>query len=101
MAQAALQHAIQKKGVAILGLPGDVTAMHAAENVSSDKNYFSEANIRPADNELQALADLINKHKKICIFCGIGAANAHDEVVELAGLLNAPVGYSFRGKMDI
>ena len=101
MAQAALQHAIQKKGVAILGLPGDVTAMHAAENVSSDKNYFSKADIRPADNELQALADLINKHKKICIFCGIGAANAHDEVVELAGLLNAPVGYSFRGKMDI
>ena len=101
MAQAALQHAIHKKGVAILGLPGDVTALHAVENVSSDKNYFSKADIRPADNELQALADLINKQKKICIFCGIGAANAHDEVVELAGLLNAPVGYSFRGKMDI
>ncbi|MCO5948603.1 thiamine pyrophosphate-dependent enzyme [Mucilaginibacter flavidus] len=101
MAQAALQHAIQKKGVAILGLPGDVTAMHAVENVSSDKNYFSKADIRPADHDLQALADLINKYKKICIFCGIGAANAHDEVVELAGLLNAPVGYSFRGKMDI
>lgn len=101
MAQAALQYAIQKKGVAILGLPGDVTFLHAVENVSSDKNYFSKADIRPADNELQALADLINKQKKICIFCGIGAADAHDEVVELAGLLNAPVGYSFRGKMDI
>ncbi|WP_159467056.1 thiamine pyrophosphate-dependent enzyme [Dyadobacter sp. 3J3] len=101
MTQAALQHAIQQKGVSVLGLPGDVSAMEAVENVTADKNYFSKALIRPGDEELQALANLINKHKKVTIFCGIGAADAHDEVVELAALLKAPVGYSFRGKMGI
>ncbi len=101
MTQAALQHAIQQKGVAVLGLPGDVSAMDAVENITADKNYFSKSQIRPSDDDLLALANLINKHKKITIFCGIGASDAHDEVVELAALLKAPVGYSFRGKMGI
>lgn len=101
MAQAALQHAFHQKGVAILGLPGDVGSMDAVENMSSDKTYFSKAVIRPADEDLLALSRLINKHKKISIFCGIGASEAHDEVVKLAGMLKAPVGYSFRGKMSI
>ena len=101
MAQAALQHAFHHKGVAVLGLPGDVSSMDAVENMSADRTYFSKAVIRPADEELLALSKLINSHKKIAIFCGIGAAEAHDEVVKLAGILKAPVGYSFRGKMGI
>ncbi|WP_089807256.1 thiamine pyrophosphate-dependent enzyme [Chitinophaga sp. YR627] len=101
MAQAAIQHAIQKKGVAVLGLPGDVAGLEAVASVSSDRNYFAKAHILPAEEDLRRLADLINRHKKICIFCGIGAADAHDEVVQLSTLLQAPVGYSFRGKMSI
>lgn len=101
MAQAALQHAFHHKGVAVLGLPGDVSSMDAVENMSADRTYFSKAVIRPADEELLALSKLINRHKKIAIFCGIGAAEAHDEVVKLAEMLKAPVGYSFRGKMGI
>lgn len=101
MTQAAIQHAFQKKGVAVLGLPGDLSAQEAVENISSSQNYFAKAVIRPADADLLVLAKLINQHQKICIFCGIGAAEAHDEVVKLAALLKSPVGYSFRGKMSI
>lgn len=101
MTQAALQHAFHHKGVAILGLPGDVSSMDAVENMSANKTYFSKATICPAEEELLALSHLINQHKKIAIFCGIGAAEAHDEVVKLAEILKAPVGYSFRGKMGI
>lgn len=101
MAQAALQHAFHHKGVAVLGLPGDVSSMEAVENMSADRTYFSKAIVRPADEELLALSKLINSHKKIAIFCGVGAAEAHDEVVKLAQILKAPVGYSFRGKMSI
>ncbi|WDF54197.1 thiamine pyrophosphate-dependent enzyme [Mucilaginibacter sp. KACC 22063] len=101
MTQAAIQHAVQRKGVAILGLPGDVSAMDAVENISADKNYFSKALIRPNDEDIAQMASLINKYHKISIYCGIGAAEAHDEVVKLSQLINAPVGYSFRGKMGI
>jgi pyruvate dehydrogenase (quinone) len=54
--------------------------------------------VRPADADLARLADLLNKGGRVAIFGGIGCAGAHDEVVALAGKLQAPVGYSFRGK---
>ncbi len=101
MAQSAIQHAVHKKGVAVLGLPGDLTDMDAEEGTTSIRNYFPKVIIRPTDEELQALADLLNRHEKVTIFCGIGAEEAHDEVVQLASVLKAPVGYTFRGKMGI
>lgn len=101
MTQAAIQTAWQRKGVAVIGLPGDVALLPSTGIESSVKNYFTRASILPAQDELQTLAALINENAKISIFCGIGAAEAHDEVVALAALLKAPVGFSFRGKMAI
>lgn len=101
MLQSAIQHAIHNKGVAVLGLPGDVSALPAEESVTAMHNYRNNPVIRPSDFELSQLADVLNSSAKTTIFCGIGAGKAHDEVVQLAALLNAPVGYSFRGKMDI
>lgn len=101
MLQAAIQHALSQKGVAVLGLPGDVTALPSVENTTSLHNYSVQPVIRPSTEELVKLAELLNSHSKICIYCGIGAGEAHDEIVELASMLKAPVGYSFRGKMSI
>jgi pyruvate dehydrogenase (quinone) len=101
MLQTGIQYAISKKGVSVIGIPGDVTEMDAVETSSATGNFFSRAVIRPADDELQALAALINQSRKITLFCGIGCAGAHAEVVELSQRLHAPVGYSFRGKMFV
>jgi pyruvate dehydrogenase (quinone) len=101
MLQSAIQTALHRKGVAVLGLPGDLTKMDAAEIETSTQNYNPIPLIRPNDEDLQKLAALINQHKKITIFCGIGAGDAHDEVVELSQKVNAPMGYSFRAKMEI
>jgi pyruvate dehydrogenase (quinone) len=101
MLQAGIQAALHRKGVAVIGLPGDLTGMDAEEITTSTANFNPVPVIRPSDEDLKQLADLLNQHKKITIFCGIGAAEAHDEVVQLSQLLNAPVAYSFRAKMDI
>ena len=101
MLQAAIQTAIHRKGVAVIGLPGDLTDMDAAEIGTSMQVFKSAPEIRPSAEDLQQLAGLIAQHHKITIFCGIGAADAHDEVVELSKKLSAPVAYSFRAKMDI
>lgn len=101
MFQTAIQNAIHKKGVAVFGLAGDVSSMSAEESVTSMYNYHSETVLRPAHTEMQKMADLVNKHPKISIYCGIGAREAHDDIIKLAGLLKAPIGYSFRGKMGI
>ncbi len=52
----------------------------------------------PRDDDLARLADFRNGGKRVALFCGIGCAGAHDEVIALAEKLQAPVGYTFRGK---
>jgi pyruvate dehydrogenase (quinone) len=101
MFQATIQHAIHKKGVAVIGLPGDITDLHAEQSPTAMHVYHSNPIIRPSDMELVKLAEVLNAHTKITLFCGIGAADAHDEIVQLSKLLKAPVGYSFKGKMSI
>lgn len=101
MVQNAIQQAISKKGVAVIGLPGDVSEMQAEDNITSDKVFRTNPIIRPNDSEMAQLASYINESKRITLFCGIGAENAHAQVIELAQKLKAPVGYTFRAKMSI
>jgi len=99
--QTAIQHAIHQKGVAVFGLPGDVSALPAEESPTAMSIYRTQTISRPVDSDMNEMATILNQYPKISIFCGIGASEAHDEVVALAKLLKAPVGYSFRGKMGI
>lgn len=101
MLQAALQHAYSKKGVAVIGMPGDVATEDAKDILTETSLLKQKPLIRPNDEELTALANLLKQHKRITLFCGIGCKEAHDEVVALAMKLKAPVGYSFRGKMYV
>ena len=101
MLQAGIQAALHRKGVAVIGLPGDLTSMEQVEIATATENFNPQPVIRPTEADLHKLAGLLNEHKKITLFCGIGAAEAHDEVVALSQLLNATVAYSFRAKMDI
>lgn len=101
MLQAALQHAVHQKGVAVIGLPGDITNLPAVKAETTTALFLNKPVVRPSDGELAQLAELLNSHKKVTIYCGLGAAEAHDEVVELAEKLKAPVAYSYKAKMDI
>jgi pyruvate dehydrogenase (quinone) len=101
MVQTAIQHAITKKDVAIIGLPGDIAEMDAIEEIYTSDFYFNQPIVTPNRVELDKAAELINHSKNVTLFCGIGASDANQEVVKLSQLLNAPVGYSFKGKMSI
>lgn len=101
MLQAALQHAVQRKGVAVIGLPGDITDLPEVKSETTTTIFKSRPVIRPADDDLLALAELLNTHQKVTIFCGLGAADAHEEIIELAGKLKSPMAYSYKAKMAI
>ncbi len=101
MLQAALQNAIHRKGVAVLGIPGDLAKSDAEEIETATQVFKGTAEVKPHLEDLKQLAGLISKYNKITLFCGIGCADAHDEVVAFSEKINAPVGYSFRAKMDI
>ena len=96
--QSAVQHAVTKRGVSVIVLPGDVAALEAPAEAAARAPAAACPLIRPADADLARLADLVNKAKRVTLFGGIGCAGAHTEVVALAEKLKAPVGYSFRGK---
>src|SRR5450759_2373403 len=96
MLQAALQHAVHNKGVAVLGLPGDITNLPAAAVETITTLFRNKPVVRPSEDELLKLAALLNSHKKVTIYCGLGAAEAHTEIIQLAEKLKAPVAYSYK-----
>ena len=101
MLQGAIQAALSFRGVGVIGLPGDLTSKTATSGESSQQPFPTKQRVCPSAEEIDALADLLNKAEKVTIFCGIGAKDAHKELVELSLRLNAPVAYSFKSKMEI
>jgi pyruvate dehydrogenase (quinone) len=96
--QSALQHAVSKRGVSVIVLPGDVAALDVPSDGFAHGSVAACPQVRPCDGDLARLADLFNNGKRVTLFCGAGCAGAHQEVMALADKLKAAVGYSFRGK---
>ena len=94
----AMQTAISRRGVAVVAIPGDVAMRDAVEQ--SPRLRFSDArpSVCPSDDELNILADLLNRPQKITILGGAGCAGAHDELIEVAAKLQAPIVHAMRGK---
>jgi pyruvate dehydrogenase (quinone) len=94
----AIQTAVSRRGVAVVAIPGDV-ALEAAI-VDSPRLHFPppKPTVRPAEEEIESLVELLNESKKITIFAGAGCAGAHLELIALAGRLNAPIVHALRGK---
>ncbi len=101
MLQAGMQTSIVRKGVSVIGVPGDLTIKDAVAGDTSKAIYDSFSETTPANVWVEKLSDMLNKAKRVTIFCGIGSKDAHDEIVELSQKLKAPVAYSFKSKMEI
>jgi pyruvate dehydrogenase (quinone) len=93
----AILTAVLEKGPTVISLPGDVASADAPAS-STEIKIPSPPLLRPADPDLDQLVKMIDAAKTVAIFGGDGCRDAHDEVVQLAARLKAPVGYSFRGK---
>ena len=101
MLQSAIQTAVTRKGVSVIGLPGDLAKASAVTVDSSVINYPAPPEVCLSEEDLAQLADMLNKHTRITLFCGIGCRGAHEEVIALSEKLNAPVVYTFKGKMEV
>ena len=95
--QTAIRTALSEHGPTVIAVPGDV----AVRKVPDDSYQAVTHNpplLRPSDEDLRTLAEMIDAAGSVTIFGGDGCRDAHDEVVELAEKLQAPVGYAYRGK---
>lgn len=94
---AAIRHAVELSGVSVISLPGDVSDLKAT---SPSPKYVPSRRpvLSPNEEDVRQLADVLNRAKKVAIFAGAGVEGAHDEVIELADVLKAPIGHTLRGK---
>jgi pyruvate dehydrogenase (quinone) len=96
--QIAMQTAISRSGVAVIVLPGDVALREMKRAHLARPVARTCPSIRPCDEDLGKLSDLLNGAARTTILAGAGCAGAHDELVTLAGRLKAPIVHALRGK---
>ncbi|OCG21040.1 pyruvate dehydrogenase [Gilliamella sp. wkB108] len=94
---AAIQAAINQRGVAVLVIPYNISVVHVEDN-SGHKIYHPNPIIRPSDKELSQIANILNKNSKVAIFAGQGVYEAHDELIALADKLKSPIVHTSRAK---
>ncbi|GHG31626.1 pyruvate dehydrogenase [Streptomyces zaomyceticus] len=94
----AIQHAVGRRGVSVVSLPGDIASQPAPEKAVETALVTSRPTVRPGDAEIDALVGMIDAADRVTLFCGSGTAGAHAEVMQFAERIKAPVGHALRGK---
>jgi pyruvate dehydrogenase (quinone) len=94
----ALRTAISLRGVAVVILPGDVALQEAVSSRPFIPFEQPKAVVCPSQEEIARLANALNSAKKVTILGGAGCAGAHSELIQIAGILQAPIVHAMRGK---
>ena len=94
----AMQTALSRRGVAVIALPGDVALRNAVEETPLMRFTEQQSTVCPSDEEINILADLLDRARRITILGGAGCAGAHAELIEFASKLQAPIVHAMRGK---
>lgn len=93
----AIRAAVSRRGVAVVVIPGDIALQEA---VAQPPRWVvpTKPIVHPSLKDLKRLANLLKDASRVTMFCGAGCAGAHDEVIELARRLKAPIVHTLRGK---
>jgi pyruvate dehydrogenase (quinone) len=94
----AMRTALQRAGVAVVVIPGEVFLSDAPSGAQAMPVWPALSVIRPVDAAVAAAAEVLNAASRVTILAGAGCAGAHDQLIHLAGALKAPVLHAFRGK---
>lgn len=98
--EVAMRTAIERRGVAVLVIPGDVLQAKA-EQARTVAIRPTSSSVLPTAEGLAEAAALLNSAEKVTILAGAGVAGAHAEVLALADALGAPIVHALRGKEHI
>lgn len=94
----ACQTALVEKGVSHLSIPVDISTEKVPHYKDRKQIMRADAKMLPCRSDLSKAASLINQATKPCILAGIGAKGAVPELLQLAGLMQAPIIKALRGK---
>jgi pyruvate dehydrogenase (quinone) len=93
-----MRHAIERRGVAVIVIPGEIFLHHAGQKFHARVIRPTSSVVRPADDAVVAAAEILNAATNVTILAGAGCQGAHDELIAVAGTLKAPVVHALRGK---
>jgi pyruvate dehydrogenase (quinone) len=96
--ETAIREAVTKRGVAVIVISGDIALREAGPQKPSQNLVPRAPTLLAHDDDVSALAKLLNDSKRVTLLCGAGCAGAHDEVIALAAALKAPIVHALRGK---
>jgi pyruvate dehydrogenase (quinone) len=96
--QIAMRTALARGGVAVVVVPGETFLDEVRGAGEPTPIRAISPVIRPDEASLTAAADVLNAAERVTILAGAGCAGAHDQLLALAGALQAPVVHAFRGK---
>jgi pyruvate dehydrogenase (quinone) len=94
----AMRAALARGGVAVVVVPGEVFLADAPAGPDPYPIRVTTPVVRPDEESLAAAAQVLNYAGAVTIMAGAGCAGAHDQLIALAGALQAPVVHAFRGK---
>ncbi|MGN6174832.1 MAG: thiamine pyrophosphate-binding protein, partial [Streptosporangiaceae bacterium] len=106
----AVRTAYSRRGVAHQTVPNDVQVADAGadpwQHVAPARSpatapVMLPAPGRPAEDDVQRLADFLNEGEKIAILAGAGALHAREELLALAETLSAPIVKTLSGKATV
>jgi pyruvate dehydrogenase (quinone) len=95
--QTAIRTSILERGPTVISLPGNIAAA-IAPSESYEIKLPKHPLVLPSDEDMDLVAGVINKAKRVAIFGGDGCREGREQVITLAEKIKAPVGYSYRGK---
>jgi pyruvate dehydrogenase (quinone) len=100
--EAAIRSAIGRRSVSVIVIPGDVALEDFEAPFSAPEALAIRAPVTtPAAADIDALAALLNAGKRVTLFCGRGCQGAHAELLQLAGVLKAPIVHALGGKEHV
>ena len=98
----AIRVAVGHRGVSVVVIPGDVAMQKTAAVPTIGTALLpAPAVVVPRDQELDALAALLNDGARVTLFCGRGCAGAHGKLLRLAETLKSPVVHALGGKEHV
>jgi pyruvate dehydrogenase (quinone) len=94
----AMRTAIERRGVAVVVIPGEVFLADSPDSWTVRPIFKTDSVYRPAHDALVKAAEVLNGASRVTILAGAGAAGAHDELIQIAASLKAPIVHALRGK---
>src|ERR1700751_3755690 len=101
--EVAIREAAGRRGVSVIVMPGDVALQPALDGpLPKVSGLLPPAPVvTPSQEDLESLAALLNRDRRVTLLCGSGCAGAHEELLALAGLLKSPMVHALRGKEHV